>query len=81
MTSGEAEKLYHVVCEEYDQSPKGHTTLWKHLKRLAQEDIIVTKTTKSEVGRGRTQHISMPHMLPSDVERRLETLIPSRLRR
>ena len=81
VTSGEAEKLYHVVCEEYNQAPKGHTTLWKHLKRLAQEDIIVTKTAKSDVGRGRTQHISMPHMLPSDVERRLETLIPARLRR
>ena len=81
VTSGESEKLYHVVCEEYGQSPKGHTTLWKHLKRLAQEDIIVTRTSKSEVGRGRTQHISMPHMLPSDVERRLETLIPGRLRR
>ena len=81
VTSGEAEKLYHVVCEEFDENPKGHTTLWKHLKRLAQEDIIVTKTAKSEVGRGRTQHISMPHMLPSDVARRLETLIPARLRR
>jgi len=81
VTSGEAEKLYHVVCEEYGQAPKGHTTLWKHLKRLAQEDIVVTKTAKSDVGRGRTQHISMPHMLPSDVERRLETLIPARLRR
>ena len=80
VTSGEAEKLYHVVCEEYDQAPKGHTTFWKHLKRLAQEDIIVSKTAKSDVGRGRTQHISMPHMLPSDVARRLETLIPSRLR-
>ena len=80
VTSGEAEKLYHVVCEEYDQDPKGHTTFWKHLKRLAQEDIIVSKTAKSDVGRGRTQHISMPHMLPSDVARRLETLIPTRLR-
>jgi len=81
VTSGESEKLYHVVCEEFDQEPKGHTTFWKHLKRLAQEDIIVTRTAKSEVGRGRTQHISMPHMLPSDVARRLETLIPTRLRR
>jgi Cdc6-like AAA superfamily ATPase len=81
VTSGEAEKLYHVVCEEFDQEPKGHTTFWKHLKRLAQEDIVVTRTAKSEVGRGRTQHISMPHMLPSDVARRLETLIPTRLRR
>lgn len=80
LTSGEAEKLYHVVCEEYGQDPKGHTTFWKHLKRLAQEDIIVSKTAKSDVGRGRTQHISMPHMLPSDVARRLETLIPAQLR-
>ena len=81
VTTGEAEKLYNVVCEEYDQDPKGYTTFWKHIKRLAQEDIVVTRTAKSEVGRGRTQHISMPHMLPSDVARRLETLIPTRLRR
>jgi archaeal cell division control protein 6 len=81
VTTGEAEKLYNVVCEEYDQDPKGYTTFWKHIRRLAQEDIVVTRTAKSEVGRGRTQHISMPHMLPSDVARRLETLIPTRLRR
>ena len=81
VTTGQAEKLYNVVCEEYDQDPKGYTTFWKHIKRLAQEDIVVTRTAKSEVGRGRTQHISMPHMLPSDVARRLETLIPTRLRR
>ena len=81
VTTGETEKLYNVVCEEFDQEPKGYTTFWKHIKRLAQEDIIVTRTAKSEVGRGRTQHISMPHMLPSDVARRLETLIPTRLRR
>ena len=81
VTTGETEKLYNVVCEEYGQDPKGYTTFWKHIKRLAQEDIVVTRTAKSEVGRGRTQHISMPHMLPSDVARRLETLIPTRLRR
>ena len=81
VTSGEAEKLYHVVCEEYDSEHKGHTTVWKHLKRLAQEDIVVTRTAKLEDGRGRTQHISMPHMLPSDVARRLETLLPAKLRR
>ena len=81
VTSGEAEKLYHVVCEEYDTEYKGHTTLWKHLKRLAQEDIIATRMAKLDDGRGRTQHISMPHMLPSDVARRLETLIPTKMRR
>ncbi len=81
MTTGEAEKLYHVACEEYEVDPKGHTTFWKHLKKLAQENIISTKTSNAEVGRGRTQFISMPHMLPSDVARRLETLIPSKIKR
>ena len=81
MTTGEAEKLYHVACEEYEVGPKGHTTFWKHLKKLTQENIIATKTSNAEVGRGRTQFISMPHMLPSDVARRLETLIPSKIRK
>ncbi|MDP6869206.1 MAG: AAA family ATPase [Candidatus Poseidoniaceae archaeon] len=81
VTSGEASKLYQVVCEEYNQSPKGHTTIWKHIKRMMQNQIIETRTDQLDDGRGRTQHISMPHMLPSDVSRRLETLIPARLRR
>ena len=55
-----------------------HNPMETH-QAFAQEDIV--RYSKAEVGRGRTQHISMPHMLPSDVERRLETLIPSRLRR
>ena len=80
-TSGEAEKLYHVVCEEFEQDAKGHTTFWKHLKRLAQEDIITSRTANSEKGRGRTQHLSMPSMLPSDVARRLETLLAIALKR
>lgn len=81
VTTGEAEKLYHVACEEYEVDPKGHTTFWKHLKKLSQENIISTKTTNAEVGRGRTQYISMPHMLPSDVSRRLETLIPAKIKK
>jgi len=81
VTSGEADKLYHVVCEEFQQDPKGHTTIWKHIKRLTQEDILVARTDTVGTGRGRTQFLSMPHMLPSDVARRLETLIPARLRR
>ena len=81
LTSGEAENLYHVVCEEYDQKPKGHTTVWKHIKHMADLDIIATKYDNVSGGRGRTLHISMPHMLPSDVQRRVETFIKKRLRR
>ena len=81
LTSGEAEKLYHVACEEYEVAPKGHTTFWKKLKNLSDNTVVNTRTSNAEVGRGRTQHISMTQMLPSDVARRLETLIPSVLKR
>jgi cell division control protein 6 len=80
ITSGETEKNYRVVCEEFNQKPKGHTTVWKYIKQLAQDEIIVARKAKMDDGKGRTQHITMPHMLPSDVARRLETLIPPRLR-
>jgi cell division control protein 6 len=80
ITSGETEQNYKVVCEEFDEKPKGHTTVWKYIKQLAQDEIIVTRKDQVEGGKGRTQHITMPHMLPSDVARRLELLIPARLK-
>ena len=41
ITSGDAEQLYKVVCEEYNQSPKGHTTLWKYIKDLENKDFYL----------------------------------------
>ena len=73
MTSGDAEQLYHVVCEEYNQSPKGHTTLWKYIKDLELKEFISSKYGAVPQGRGRTQIISMPNVLPLDLINRLET--------
>ena len=72
MTSGDAEKLYHVICEEFECKPKGHTTLWKYLKKLEDENIIVSRTGNVTEGRGRTQYLSMPIISSSDVAERLE---------
>jgi len=72
MTSGDAEKLYYVVCEEFECKPKGHTTLWKYLKKLETENIIVSRTANVSEGRGRTQYLSMPTISSSDVAERLE---------
>jgi len=73
MTSGDAEQLYQVVCEEYNQSPKGHTTLWKYLKDLELKDLLTSKYGAVPQGRGRTQILSMPNILPSDLIKRLES--------
>ncbi len=72
ITSGDAEQLYFVVCEEYNQSPKGHTTLWKYIKDLELKEFISSKYGAVPQGRGRTQIISMPNVLPLDLINRLE---------
>ena len=81
MTMGDVERLYAVVCEEYEQKPKSHTTLWKYVKQIEREEIIATRVAAVPGGRGRTTHLSMPHFLPADLASRLELLLPKRLRR
>ena len=72
VTSGDAEKLYQVVCEEYEAKPRGHTTFWKHLKTLETKGLMESRTGTASAGRGRTQHITMPQSLPGQLETRLE---------
>ena len=79
MTTGDVENLYAVVCEEYEESMKSHTTLWKYLKEMENRQLITTKISTVNDGRGRTTHLSMPHFLPSDIASRLEMLIKKRL--
>ena len=75
VTSGEIEKLYHVVCEEFEEKPKGYTTLWKYTKKASDSGIIFTRTDHIGEGRGRTQHITIPHMLPKDLEEKILRII------
>ncbi len=79
MTTGDVENLYAVVCEEYDEKMKSHTTLWKYLKELEKRQLIATRISTVTGGRGRTTHLSMPHFLPSDIAKRLEMLVKRQL--
>jgi len=72
ISTGDAEQLYQVVCEEYETKPRSHTTFWKHLKSLEMRGLLESRTGTAKAGRGRTQHITMPHSLPRTLERRLE---------
>jgi cell division control protein 6 len=80
MTMGDVEGLYAVVCEEYEQRAKSHTTLWKYVKAIEGAGLIVSRVATVPGGRGRTTHLSMPHYLPADLASRLELLLPKRLR-
>ena len=75
VTTGDSEKLYRVVCEEYEVEPRSHTTFWKHLKRLEALELIEARTDSRREGRGRTQFLSMPAASPGSLEKRLENTL------
>ena len=61
MTMGDVERLYAVVCEEYEQKPKSHTTLWKYAKQIEADGIISTRVATVPGGRRTNHTFSMPH--------------------
>ena len=72
VSSGDASKLYELVCEENNESPRGYTTFWKYLKHLEAEGLIVSRSSSSNRGRGRTSYITMPNSVPAVIAGRIE---------
>jgi cell division control protein 6 len=75
ITSGDAEKLYHVICEEFERSPRGHTSFWGYLKKLDEQGFIIARSVTARQGRGRTQNITAPNILPAALVKRIERLL------
>jgi Cdc6-like AAA superfamily ATPase len=72
ISSGDASKLYELVCEENNETPKGYTTFWKYLRHLESEGLIVSRSSSSNRGRGRTRYITMPNSVPAVIGSRIE---------
>ena len=72
ISSGDARKLYELVCEENNEVARGYTTFWKYLKRLESHGLIVSRASSSHRGRGRTQYITMPNSVPAVIGDRIE---------
>ncbi len=60
VTTGEAEEIYALVCEEHDESPRAHTQFWKYLKELETAGWIRVKLAPRTGSSGNTQYISLP---------------------
>jgi cell division control protein 6 len=79
MSMGEAEEAYAVACEEYGEKKRGHTQLWKYVKKLDVSGIIETKASATGQ-RGKTTLISLPRVPASDLEEELNKVLMQRSR-
>ena len=64
ITTGEAEKAYQVVCEEYGERPVAHTQFWKYIQLLEGHGII-DKAVEKDGRSGTTTRIS-PHDITAE---------------
>lgn len=75
-TTGEIEDAYRLACEEYGESPRGHTQYWKYLKSLSGLDFVNIKLQASS--QGRTQLISLERVPARSLEREVKQIVEQR---
>ena len=74
VNTGDAEKTYALVCEEYDETPRAHTMFWHYLKEIENAGFITLK--KSGKGQlGTTQLISLPDIPAEVVQDKIQELL------
>lgn len=73
-TTGTVEETYRVVCEEFNEEPRGHTMFWKYLKQLQDAGMILARLSgKGQAGT--TQHISIPDAPALMVDEKVAALL------
>jgi archaeal cell division control protein 6 len=66
----EVEKAYAVVCEEFDETPNGHTQVWNYAQYLAKLGVLKTEVATAET-RGRTTRLSLPTIPAGELEKEI----------
>jgi cell division control protein 6 len=73
-TTGEIEDMYALVCEQYEEKPRGHTQFWKYLKNLEKEGIVDLELSHKG---GTTYKISILDMPAGILENKIVELLNS----
>ena len=74
VNTGEVEKTYALVCEEYDETPRAHTMFWHYLKDIESAGFITLKMSgKGHLGT--TQLISLPDIPAEIVQHKVQELL------
>ena len=71
---GDVEKSYRVVCEEYRETPRAHTQIWKYVSGLGAAGIISTKKSGKGV-RGKTTLVGLASTPASAIMKWLESTL------
>ncbi len=68
--TGDVLKVYKVVCEEYDERPRGTTQFWKYIQDMSARGIINAERVQAGAD-GLTTHITLTEASAEDLEAEL----------
>jgi len=74
VTTGEVEKVYRIVAEEYKEKARAHTQFWEYVQELSNIGLIQTKVT-GDPGGGRTTYISLLDIPAKVLKEKLEEVL------
>jgi cell division control protein 6 len=77
VTTGDVERSYRGVAEEYGEKARAHTQFWEYVQELSNAGLIQTKVTGDPSG-GRTTFISLPDVPAKVLREKLEELLGAR---
>ncbi len=73
-STSEAENMYKVLCNRYNEVPKRHTTVWGTMNSLASIGLI-NKAKSGKGRRGKTTIISLKDIQPDEIIGEVEKLL------
>ena len=74
VNTGDAEQTYMLICEEFEEQPRGHTRFWQYLKDIENAGFIqVKKSGKGHLGT--TQLISLPDIPAEIMQEKVKELL------
>ncbi|MCL4430417.1 MAG: ORC1-type DNA replication protein [Chloroflexi bacterium] len=72
----EVESAYAVACEEFDETPNGHTQVWNYAQYFSKLGVLKTEVATAET-RGRATRLSLPAIPAGELEKELSASLLS----
>jgi len=70
----EVGESYVLACEEYNNTPRGHTQVWQYVRDLCNWGILSAKVVSQGI-RGRTTFASLPDIPAKILENEIEQIL------
>ena len=68
----DAEKTYHIVCEEYGEEPRKHTQFYQYVRDLMKQNLL---SEAKDAESSKSMRVSLPDIPSKELSKRIEKIL------